>query len=195
MIAEIEEFLTIKTATKDLPDTLEAWKSSTYKERKQSVVKHSIEYRGCEPALNMNFLKRVTFGIEKKVELHHLFGLCQKIQDKFGIECFQITIDRKNNLVHMLFDWYDRETNTCRYLYKAKIYSLTVMVIQSLELPYPFISGRWLYYFLKEEFVNNPDIFDNLEDWVKHQNPPAKTYTVLKNLIEYGKEKCKDKVK
>ena len=104
MIEEIETFLTIKTATKDLPNTLEAWKASTFKERKQSVIQHSIENRGYEPAFNMNFIKRITFEIEKKVELHHLFALSQKIQDKFGIECFQVSIDRKNNLVHMLFE-------------------------------------------------------------------------------------------
>lgn len=194
-MTEIETFLTIQTAHKDLPDTLESWKESTYEERRQSVIKYSKENRGYPPAFNMNYLKRMTFEIERKVELHHLFGLIPKIQEKFGIECFQISIDRKNNLVHMLFDWYDRENNTCRYIYKAKIYNLTVMIIQSLDLPYPFVSGRWLYYFLKEEFDNNPDVFDKLDEWVKHQNPSAKTYSVLKNLIEYGKERCQEIIK
>lgn len=192
---EMEEFVRISPADWDLPDSLECWKGCTVAQRRAEVVSHSMKARGCEPAFNMLYIKEVVFPVPPTVEIHHLLYLRQRIKERFTLDCFQICIDRKRNEVHMLFDWYDRETQQCVYLYKARRYAFCAVIIQTLDLPFPFTDVLWLRYLLVEEYRQNPAVFDKMDEWVLHQSPSPRSYQVFHSVLKYVKARCQDLVR
>ena len=54
---------------------------------------------------SMKITREMSFKIKKSIELEKLTNLAYEIQGRFGIECFQISIDRETNTAHMLFNW------------------------------------------------------------------------------------------
>lgn len=184
----IQQIFTITPRTKDLHPSKEFWSSETYEDRKAKI----IACNGSVPHVNMKFIREITFTVKKTTTMNELRDLARLIKEECVIECFQISINRTKNVVHMLFDWYDYQHQQCFYLYDSYQMAISAMIVRKLHLPFPEqLNSKWLRYFLTREYKDNPLIFKKLLEELKHIRLAKKTYRLLSQTLEYVEDICK----
>lgn len=185
------DFLKFAKGTTDLDSHVrEYWKQCSYQERYDEVSNYIQQQTGYPPSSNMQFIRELEFFITDKTTLFDISLLIPIIKKEFVIDCFQISIDRIENKAHLLFDWYDRKNNKQIYLYPTILYRLQALIIRTLNLPYLDSDDKLSYYLMLEDYLQNKSIYNDILDWVKHQNPSPRTYKILKNIIYYITTLC-----
>lgn len=176
----------------DLPDSLESWKSSSVAHRLEGISKdyyeaYKTELRSCHRPF-----KCYMFSINSHTELHHLLYLASKIKKRFNIDCFQISIDRKGEKAYMTLDVYDKAAHSNIYLYPTLMNTLKAMTVQTLGLEVPEDSNKGLfcYYCIKEEYDEDPSVFEKLKNWVLHNSPTPRNRQIMNCMIDYMEKKC-----
>lgn len=186
----IDQVLYISKGISDLPRTSEMWVKCTFEQKKQAISDYIIGCRGYAPSPNMIFIRKVEFDIPDTSTIYDLKRQLERIKNECGIECFQICIDRAERKCYMLFDWYDYEKQVNGNLYEAHQYRLSVIIMKAIGRPIHSSSPLWLRYFMQDAYKNDPKVFDNLLDWVKHQQPGKENYSMLRISLEYAKQVC-----
>ena len=147
------------------------------------------------PSKNIRLIREITFPVTSEVTVEDLKDIVPKIRAKFTIDCFQVAIDHESNTAHMVFDWYDRRHGECVYLYPNKRIRLSVFLVRELDLPRPEGYEFWLRHFLLEDFKEDDQIYKSDSEELKHIRLSRKTYTVLRNSVQYAELVCKKLVK
>lgn len=190
-----QEIVSTYRGTTDLKPTDEYWQSCTYSSREKSIIDYIKEHTGGYPSRLMMYIREMVFDIDENTTIYTLQQLAIQIRKKFKIDCFQISIDRDKNQAHMLFDWYDRDQQSIIFIYPTLQHQLSAMIFQNLNLALKTPNQQWLRYLLKYEFERDPQIYDNLLEWIKHQSPSQKQYKVMKTSLDYIKCICQGLVK
>ena len=189
MITEIFE---IKPRGRDLYPNKEMWVGETYAEREAKIVAYIMEKTFSTPHVNMKYIREIIFKIKEDTTIDDLKKLAGLIKEKCVIDCFQITINRRGNIAHLLFDWYDYKKAECFYLYDSYQLTLSVLILRELQLPIPNnLTGKWIKYFIQYDQSKNPTIFNDLMDEIKHLKLKKKKYIFIKNVLEYTRANIK----
>lgn len=180
-------FYTIQRSSRGLFKTREYWQVESYKERDQYIVSCYMERKGMPPSKNMHYLREITFGISDSVTLDDLIKVSGEIRKTFIIDCFQISIDRKRRLAHMLFDFMNKETMAAVQINQSNYTNLQVLLIRNLGLPVPAeLRDQWCYHSLRCVRIENPGIFQEILDECAHLNMGKYHYSIIRDLTEYA---------
>ena len=153
----IEDVIKFRDADADLPFFDEHWSRVGYETRMKDIVSYIRKETGFPPSKNMRPVREGVFRIKEDTTIDQLKRLALAIRRKCIIDCFQISIDRRRQECHMLFDWYDRSENKCFHLHKTYQFRLSVLILVTLDMPPIFPSPQWFRYYLTEASGSDPD--------------------------------------
>ena len=157
-------------------------------EQLRSYIEEHTEF---PPSPNMRFIREGVFRIKKTTTMKQLRSLAERIKEECVIDCFQITINRRQNQARMLFDWYDYKEKKCFYLFSTYQINLSVLIIRFLDLPLPkHLSPQWLRYFLLREYNDNKNAFKELLERLKYARLNKKQFLLLNDTIAYVEKVC-----
>lgn len=185
----IDNPIKIERANQDLPLCTESWRVSSYREKVKEFYDFFHSQKGHSPSGNMEFIRCISFPVPPEINLCDIISLGVELCKRFHIECFQATIDRESGMAYMLCNWYDKESNACVYFYKSKFIRLATLIIHALDLNISQFDYTWHRCILNEEYNDNKEVFDEVEDWVKHSHPTSKTYKIIKHALQYAKKR------
>lgn len=191
----IESILNIETGTADLVRTQEFYQTATFDEKKDELLAVIFEKKRFKPFASMKIIRDISFFIKRSISLWQLQGLAKRIERKFGLSCFQISIDRQTNTAHMLCSWIDGETGDCIVLNRTEQKKLSVLVLDYLDLPRPRQADMWLRYFLLNKYDNNPSVFSEQISFLERSEYESLSYPVLRDSLKYVEMVCEGLLK
>lgn len=187
--------LTIEKATADLERTREFYQSATFKEKEEELLRLIYEKKGFKPFSSMKIIRKVSFFIKHSISLWQLQRLAEKIEEIFGIYCFQISIDREKSIANMLFGWIDKATGECIVLTDTGRKWITVTILDFLDLPRPQCTDTLLRYFLLNKYNKNDAIFGQQLEFLERKEYDKLSYPILRDCLKYAEMVCKKLLK
>lgn len=189
-----ECFLKIQDCKEGIVKYPEYVETATYFEKKEEIMRRIEEKKGFVPMKSMKITRKMSFKIKKSIELEKLTNLAYEIQGRFGIECFQISIDRETNTAHMLFNWI-LENGEPFVLNQSLFKRLVVMVLDFLKLPRPKEAKNWERWFLAESYNKDNNVFNEQINLLSNSNINGLNYTVVLDALSYAQKVCEGVVK
>ena len=191
-----EDIIKFSKGKKDLKSATEMWIGESFASRRDKILSFIEHKTGFPPSPNMQFIREGIFRIKSTTTLEQLRALAVKIKEECTIDCFQISINRRQNQARMLFDWYDYKEGKCFYLFSTYQMNLSVLIVRFLDLPLPRqIAPTWFRYFLLREYKDDKNSFRQLLDLLKHSKLTKKQFRLLKDSITYIENLCQGLVK
>lgn len=187
-------FLKIQDCKEGIVKYPEYVETATYFEKKEEIMRRIEEKKGFVPMKSMKITREMSFKIKKSIELEKLTNLAYEIQGRFGIECFQISIDRETNTAHMLFNWI-LENGEPFVLNQSLFKRLVVMVLDFLKLPRPKEAKNWERWFLAESYNKDNNVFKEQINLLSNSNINGLNYTVVLDALSYAQKVCEGVVK
>lgn len=187
-------FLKIEDCKEGIVKYPEYVETSTYFEKKEEIMRRIEETKGFVPMKSMKITREMSFKIKKSIELEKLTNLAYEIQGRFGIECFQISIDRETNTAHMLFNWI-LENGEPFVLNQSLFKRLVVMVLDFLKLPRLKEAKNWERWFLAESYNKDNNVFNEQINLLSNSNINGLNYTVVLDALSYAQKVCEGVVK
>lgn len=187
-------FLKIQDCKEGIVKYPEYVETATYFEKKEEIMRRIEEKKGFVPMKSMKITREMSFKIKKSIELEKLTNLAYEIQGRFGIECFQISIDRETNTAHMLFNWI-LENGEPFVLNQSLFKRLVVMVLDFLKLPRPKEAKNWERWFLVESYNKDNNVFNEQINLLSNSNINGLNYTVVLDALSYAQKVCEGVVK
>ena len=187
-------FLKIQDCKEGIVKYPEYVETATYFEKKEEIMWRIEEKKGFVPMKSMKITREMSFKIKKSIELEKLTNLAYEIQGRFGIECFQISIDRETNTAHMLFNWI-LENGEPFVLNQSLFKRLVVMVLDFLKLPRPKEAKNWERWFLAESYNKDNNVFNEQINLLSNSNINGLNYTVVLDALSYAQKVCEGVVK
>jgi hypothetical protein len=187
-------FLKIEDYKEGIVKYPEYVETATYFEKKEEIMRRIEEKKGFVPMKSMKITREMSFKIKKSIELEKLTNLAYEIQGRFGIECFQISIDRETNTAHMLFNWI-LENGEPFVLNQSLFKRLVVMVLDFLKLPRPKEAKNWERWFLAESYNKDNNVFNEQINLLSNSNINGLNYTVVLDALSYAQKVCEGVVK
>lgn len=191
----IDTILNIETGTTDLLHTQEFYGIATFSQKKEELLALIYQKKKFKPFASMKIIRDISFLIKHSIRLWQLQGLASKIESMFGLSCFQISIDRETNTVHMLCGWIDKETGDCIVLNRTEQKKLSVLILDYLDLPRPRCADLWLRYFLLNKYDNNPSVFAQQIELLERSEYESLSYPILRDSLKYVEMVCKGLLK
>ena len=125
----------------------ENWASSTIAEAEKSAAATCRKMTGRKLQKNTQIIREAVVNLNANHTMDDLHKLGQALQEKFGIQCFQIHLHRDeghydmntgdlnvNHHAHMLFKWQDANTGKTIRLDKKDLSQLQTFVAQTLGM-------------------------------------------------------------
>ena len=84
-----------------------------------------------------------------------------------------------------MFDWYDKSSMQSYYMNRSVHIMLSVLIIKTLNLPYPDGSHDWGIYFIKYATTHHPGIFESILQTAKRTFESKLQFETLKDIINY----------
>lgn len=187
-------FLKIEDYKEGIVKYPEYVETATYFEKKEEIMRRIEEKKGFVPMKSMKITREMSFKIKKSIELEKLTNLAYEIQGRFGIECFQISIDRETNTAHMLFNWI-LENGEPFVLNQSLFKRLVVMILDFLKLPRPKEAKNWERWFLAESYNKDNNVFNEQINLLSNSNINGLNYTVVLDALSYAQKVCEGVVK
>lgn len=187
-------FLKIEDCKEGIVKYPEYVETATYSEKKEEIMRRIEEKKGFVPMKSMKITREMSFKIKKSIELEKLTNLAYEIQGRFGIECFQISIDRETNTAHMLFNWI-LENGEPFVLNQSLFKRLVVMVLDFLKLPRPKEAKNWERWFLAESYNKDNNVFNEQINLLSNSNINGLNYTLVFDALSYAHKVCEGVVK
>lgn len=179
----------------DLAPQPEHWQRESYAHRLNSILE-SVELKtGFPPSKNMRPIREGVFVVKDDTTIDDLVALGSKLRQWYTIDCFQCSIDRENNMAHMLFDWNDRETAKSVYINRSQQIAMSVMILRTLNLPRPEGTELWLRFFISAEYSDDQRVFTSILDQLKHAKLGRKNYHIARDVLTYVQQVCQGLVK
>lgn len=179
----------------DLEPMPEFWQTDTYEERYNQIIDSIVKLRGFLPSIRMQPIREGVFRVQDDTRLKDIVELTKRIKKYYMIDCFQVSIDRETNMAHLLFDWNRRDAGKSIFMNRSQHIAMSVMILCSLNLPRPEGTELWLRYFFMREYDDNPEIFDDVLNHLKHAHLGKRSYRIAYDAITYMRQKCQGLVK
>lgn len=186
------EIAGFKICTDDLETQgqLNYWSSKSYAKAESDIVEFYISTTGGMPCKNMALIKKLTFRLPDGATIPELRNLGDKIHRFFGIECFQISIDRETTTVNMLFDFVDRETAQSIYMNTSDKKLLATLIAKELHSNETDNDPTCLRYKILLEYKEDPKIFSKYKSFLANTNIGTKGYANLLDILNYMEHLC-----
>lgn len=191
----IDYVLTIKTGAADLPHTPEFHQTCTFHQKKEELLTLIYQKKRFKPFASMKLIRCISFLIKHSITLWKLQCLADKMENLFGISCFQISIERETNTAHLLCSWIDKETGECFVLNRTDQKRLSVLILDYLDLPRPRCADMWLRYFLLNKYEIDPSVFVKQIEYLERSEYGNLSLPVLRDSLKYVEMVCKGLLK
>lgn len=190
-----DELIKFYHCESDLEVMDEHWQSDSYEERVRDIINCVEDVTGFTPSKNLRPVKAASFQVKESTTMSELQSVMKKITERFHIECFQCSIDRGTNTVHMLFDRLNHETAKVEHTNRSEQVALSVLLIKDLDLPRPKGADNWVYHFISSAYSDDPKTFETLHEEIKHARLGKRSYRLVCDIIKYMKLRCQGIVK
>lgn len=193
--------LRFRRSQKGLARTREFWQSESFRDRDRHIVEYYKSHSGGHiPCKNMWYIREMELDIDDHVSLKDLIKATEYVKNFFIIDCFQISIDRKNQQAHLLFDFFNKETLACVQIHSSNIALLQVFFIKHLGLSVKSksIENIWSHFSIRCELMENPNVLEDLLMECKHIGLSRFYYQIIKdlvNLVEIRMSKSTEQLK
>ena len=126
----------------DLSGNNQSWSVDSIQNRTDEIKKHCKEVSGRKLQKNANPIKEAVVNIQPHHTIEDLKTLASELENRFGIQCFQIHIHRDegksrdeiNHHAHMVFDWQDKSKGTVLNLNQLKMSQIQTLVANTLGM-------------------------------------------------------------
>lgn len=179
----------------DLDPTPEYWQENSYDERYQAILAAIMEVRGYLPSKRMQPIREGVFKVQDSTTIDEVVTIAKELKRPYKIDCFQVSIDRRNNTAHLLFDWNKRETGDSFFLNRSQQIAMSVKILRFLKLPRPKGTELWRRQFLVGEYEDNPEVFRSVLGNLKHAKLGKRSYRIVNDALTYMQQKCEGLVK
>lgn len=194
-----EYLIQFGSCKKDLRHFQEFWMSCSYEEYFKNVVDAIVARKGIPPSKNMRFIRIGTFAIKKSTTMEELQHLSDLIRHIFGIDCFQIAIERPKKKVHvafMLFGWYDETKGKTIKMSSTEMFKISALILHELELPTPSdMSPTFYRYLIRNLYRENRNCFKELLEVCRSKGLTRSQHTLLRESMNYLEMMCMNVVR
>lgn len=175
----------------DLDSQPEMWKKMTYKERLQRLEQLISEKKENKlPGKLQKIVKMASVTVTPSVDIYDLRPIADYIYQQLGMECFQISIDRKNGKAYFLLDNINHETGRSIVINKSRVYYIHAFIVKSLGLPRGEDDKLMMRYYLVNDYNENPCVFNNANEEVKQKGLSHKASEVISDSLTYVRMVC-----
>lgn len=186
------EIVGLKIYTKDLVDfgPLNFWGSKNCSQAENDIIEYIISATGSMPCKNMALVKLVSFSVGRDVTIPELRNLGEKIYKCFGIECFQISIDRNKSMANMLFDFVDRKTAKSVYMNVSNRKLLSALIAKELNSNNNEDAQTYLRYKILLEYKEDTLLFSKIKSFLANTEISSKGYSIIVDILDYMEHIC-----
>ena len=184
------QFLTINKSEKDLDANMEHWCSMSYAARISEIKEEVYNQKGYYPSRNMSPIREMVFPVTELTTLEELVHLKEKLSALFGICCFQISINRSNQMAHLLFDFYNRSLVKNVILNRSELIMMSVFIIRILNLPLPPSIKEWRGYMLKCRYIENANVFNDWLHKARNSGMGSSDIAIAEEMLDFVNHKC-----
>lgn len=190
----IENVFTITHRNEGLEKVKEYWQSADFDVRLKEINNRVLKHRGFLPIASMKTIREFSFLVKATTKIEDLRNLAVKLKEKYKIDCFQVSIDRKDSMAHMLFDFIsdDGKSHVLNWLAQIRI---SVMILRELNLPRPQGVKKWMRYFLIDSFENDPQTFAKQLEVLERGELQKVNMPLMRDLLYYAEAMCKGQLK
>ena len=158
----IKDFVNFTKAIGDINKYDEHLFMDSYHHRLECIMSDIIGLTGSYPSCNMQPIREATFPINPDTTIDDLVRLSDTIKEKFGIDCFQISIDRQECVAHLLFDFIRHSDGVCINLTSTHKKFLCARIIHSLDLKSYKYDEEIVGYILKMLYSEDASFLEDL---------------------------------
>lgn len=186
--------LDITITTKDLDKYDEYYESSSYKDKYKEIEQELSQMKRGKPSSNLKPIRKMTFLIKHSVKMEDLIRLSSVIRERYGLDCFQFSIDRKNSRVFILLNCMTCQ-GTAYQFNSTQLRKLTVLIVDFLNLPRNSKLDGCVRDFLIEAYLRDNDVFTKQLLQINKIDNRSIDYQVLHDCIKYAELVSKGVVK
>lgn len=190
----VENIIKIQHRKEDLLRFSEYWEKGSYQNTFQEIKAMMTEKNGYPPLANTKFIREGSFRIKASTSIDDLKKLAKDIRNKFGIDCFQISIDRKASMAFMLFNWVKPDGTTVAMNHITQI-KFGVFILQELNLPRPSCTNMWLRYFLTYAYEKDQKVFKKQLNALYNGDTEALDLVLIRDILLYAEGMCEGQYK
>lgn len=191
----LNNIIQITFPDKDLDPQPEFWQSDTFDHRQDEILEYVRANTGDIPSKNMRPIRVISFAVVSSTTIEMLIALAGKLKQWYMIDCFQCSIDRTDNTAYMMFDWNNRTTAKSVAINSSQQIAMAVMILRTLNLPRPKNSDSLLRFFLVGEFSEDPKVFADILNQLKHAGLSKRKYHIVRDVLKYVQMVCQGLVK
>lgn len=179
--------LSFHRASRGLTKTKEYWQKDSFRDRERQINELCKAVNGGHaPSKNMWTIRELTLNITPKVTVDRIVKVTEKIRSIFIIDCFQVSIDRKMQQAHLLFDFLNRETGSSVEIHQSNLFVLGAFFIKHLDLPVRDDEMvNWSHFSIRCDLLENPDILDVFLDECKRSGMSRFFYRFARDLVDF----------
>lgn len=192
---DFDNVLRFLIGTKDLATASENWKSDTFDNRWTAANNHAYHLKGYYPSPNSRPIREGIIPIKESTTMDLLRHLSSDIRDRYGIDCFQIAIDRSNHRAKLLFDFFNRDTGRNIFINASQHKMLSAMVVRQIGLPRIFVDPSHTGYLLRERYQTDPAVFKKLLTKLNRSRLGEDSSLLVSEVVEYVTQMCQNRVK
>ena len=185
-----DEIIKFSNRSSDLSYAEDHWHKEGYDQRLEEIMDNIVNTTGFAPSKNMQPIREGVFRIKESTNIGDLKALAVRIKEVFMIDCFQIAIDREENMAHMLFDFNIRDKAQSVVLNRSEQIILSVMILRYLDLPLPDRAEGLYGYILKSRYTDNEDVFENWLNNLKHKKLNRNDFSLAKEMSIFVQQMC-----
>lgn len=179
-------------AFKSLEPMDEHWEKESFEEREKKIFDFFLEKTGFLPTKHLSYIRATDFPILNVTTMEQLKAFSEAAHKRYGIDCFQISIDRTKNYAHLLFDFIDKK-KACSFEYNSSDYKyILVMIYDYLELYQYDLPEDMVRYYLMLRFDDDSSVFQQTLKKIDNINLGKRSYRVIRNSLIYMEQICKD---
>ena len=170
----------------------EYWESSTFEQREQEIIDFFIKETKFPPSKHLSYIRSTNVPILGGTTMEDLKSLTQLLHQRFGLTCFQISIDRTQNFAYFLFDFVDRK-NKDTFEYNVTDYKyMLVTIYQYLDLYQYDLPEDLVRYDLVMRYKSEPDVYQKIIDNLANVGIGRRSYWVIRHSLKYSQQVCKE---
>lgn len=190
-----DDILTIEVAKADLAIQIEFWQQDTYQNKYRQLCELTESKTSFKPFGNAKLIREVSFTITQATSIEDILKVCKTAEERYKIACFQISIDRKSNIAHLLFTWLNMENGRPILLSNWEHLRLSALFLRKLNLPRPKSIRNWLRYILQDAYMENKNVFEELANQIKEDKSSTEKNNIIKDALAYAEQMSKGLVK
>lgn len=139
----------------------------------------------------MIIIREYSVAVSPHITLKDILQATETLYERYGIECFQISIDRENNYAHMLFSFYDISNDKLIVLNNSQQKQIYTTFALQFKLNNLQKSNEIVRHILVEHYLQDKNVYKHLLQEINHIKMTQYERKIIGETLRYADLVCK----